>query len=271
MEAYFVADGATFVPTDYARGPWSPEFLHGGPPAALMARAGAEALARAADAGPEAFQLARLTIELLRPVPFGPLSVRAEVVGSPPGRVVRRVRVTLGDGERVVAEGLAVGVRRVPLALPAAAFGAAPTDAPGAVEAAAPFDLCMELQAFGYARSIEVRLAKGRIRESAVCMWMRPRVALVAGEAPSQLTQLERVFVCADSGSGVSQMLDPATFSFLNADLDVQLLRDPVGDWVCLDARTIVGASGIGVAESRLWDVVGAFGSVRQTLVLRAK
>jgi hypothetical protein len=184
---------------------------------------------------------------------------------------VRRVRVTLGDGERVVAEALAVGVRRVPLVLPEAAFGGAPTDAPGAVEEAAPFDLCMDMQAFGYARSVEVRLAKGRVRQSAVCTWMRPRVPLLAGEAPSQNAPLERVFVCADSGSGVSQMLDPATFSFLNADLDVQLLREPVGEWVCLDARTILGPSGIGVAETRLWDVVGAFGSVRQTLVLRAK
>ena len=36
-EAIFVREGDRFLPTDLARGPWSPEAQHGGAPAALLA------------------------------------------------------------------------------------------------------------------------------------------------------------------------------------------------------------------------------------------
>src|SRR3989442_1041655 len=38
-DALFERDGARFVPSELCRGPWSPEAQHGGPPAALLARA----------------------------------------------------------------------------------------------------------------------------------------------------------------------------------------------------------------------------------------
>jgi hypothetical protein len=38
-QALFVVDGARFVPTVLCRGPWSADAQHGGPPAALLARA----------------------------------------------------------------------------------------------------------------------------------------------------------------------------------------------------------------------------------------
>ena len=37
--AFFELDGDQFRPTVLTRGPWRPEHQHGGPPAALMARA----------------------------------------------------------------------------------------------------------------------------------------------------------------------------------------------------------------------------------------
>ena len=56
-------EGDRFVPSDFARGPWSPDALHGGPVAALIGRA--------VEACPsdEPMHVARLTVELLRPVP----------------------------------------------------------------------------------------------------------------------------------------------------------------------------------------------------------
>src|SRR5206468_551060 len=38
-EALFVLEGERFLPTELCRGPWSPDAQHGGPPAALLARA----------------------------------------------------------------------------------------------------------------------------------------------------------------------------------------------------------------------------------------
>ena len=38
-DSFFVPDGDRFLPTDLARGPWSADATHAGPPAALLGRA----------------------------------------------------------------------------------------------------------------------------------------------------------------------------------------------------------------------------------------
>ena len=73
--AFFVLDGDRFHPTVLTRGPWRPEHQHGGPPAALMARAIEHAVGET-----NSFQLARFTIDFVRPVPIEPLTVRVEQV-----------------------------------------------------------------------------------------------------------------------------------------------------------------------------------------------
>jgi hypothetical protein len=40
----------------------------------------------------------------------------------------------------------------------------------------------------------------------------------------------------------------------------------PVGEWVCLDARTRIDGRGVGLAESRLWDQTGRVGRGNQSL-----
>ena len=58
-----------------AAGPWDPyELQHGSPPAALVAWT-AESISTAAP-----MQVARLTIDLMRPVPVAPLTFESEVV-----------------------------------------------------------------------------------------------------------------------------------------------------------------------------------------------
>ena len=70
-DAVFHRDGERFVPTELARGPWDPNAQHGGPCAALLA-----GLLEQHDAGPPA-HVARMTIELLRPVPMQSIELRA--------------------------------------------------------------------------------------------------------------------------------------------------------------------------------------------------
>ena len=82
----------TLLPEPTTAGPWSPDSQHGGPPAALLARA-VESL----DTGSPR-SVGRLTMELLGPVPVGPLSVSASVVR--PGRAVELCEATLYDEER---------------------------------------------------------------------------------------------------------------------------------------------------------------------------
>jgi hypothetical protein len=79
---------------------------------------------------------------------------------------------------------------------------------------------------------------------------------------------MSRTLLMADSGSGVGAALPAAEFIFINVDLTVTLTRDPVGDWLLLEAATSVGSSGTGLAMTRLCDRQGAFGRALQTLLV---
>jgi Acyl-CoA thioesterase C-terminal domain len=91
-------------------------------------------------------------------------------------------------------------------------------------------------------------------------------VPLVSGE---ETTPLQRAFITADSGNGVSAALDWRKTIFINTDLTVHLLREPVGEWVCLDAVTHV--DGLGMADSALYDERGRIGRAVQTLLVRSR
>ena len=76
--------------------------------------------------------------------------------------------------------------------------------------------------------------------------------------------------VAADSGNGISAVLDYQRYSFVNSDLTINLLRRPLGEWICLDARTWLGSNGCGLAESALYDQFGLIGRATQSLAVRA-
>ena len=94
--ALYVADGDAWVPSELTRGPWDPGAQHGGAVAALVVRE----LERVE--APVPTRLARLTLELLRPVPLEPLLLDAQVVR--PGARVGLLEAELRraeDGERL--------------------------------------------------------------------------------------------------------------------------------------------------------------------------
>src|SRR4051812_47465470 len=102
--AVFERDGTRYVPTQLARGPWNPRALHGGAPAALFAT-----VCESHDPGPAAF-VARLTVELMRPVPLAPLELAVRTIR--PGRKVQWLEATLCDeGGQEVARATALRIR----------------------------------------------------------------------------------------------------------------------------------------------------------------
>src|SRR5664280_1564604 len=96
-------------------------------------------------------------------------------------------------------------------------------------------------------------------------VWMRLRHPLLPGEA---LTPLTRLAATADFGNGVSAALPFERFLFINADLTIHLQRQPRGEWIGLDARTLLHDGGTGLAESVIHDVHGVLGRAFQTLVV---
>jgi hypothetical protein len=101
----------------------------------------------------------------------------------------------------------------------------------------------------GYRSAMEVRFSAGSFLDPGpATAWMRMRMPLFEGEQPSPLS---RVLVAADSGIGVSNVLDFQNYLFINADLTVHLFRYPAGEWVCLHAATSINGAGIGLADTR--------------------
>jgi len=124
-------------------------------------------------------------------------------------------------------------------------------------------------QEVGYHTAMDFRFVEGAFTEPGpAVVWMRMRQPLVAGEPVSPLS---RVLVAADAGNGVSATLDYQRFVFINTELTVHLLREPDGEWVCLDATTHLGAPGLGLAESLLSDERGRIGRAAQTLLVRPR
>jgi hypothetical protein len=121
-------------------------------------------------------------------------------------------------------------------------------------------------QAVGYHTAMEWRSVSGGFREPGpATVWMRMGCRLVAGEEP---TPLQRTLVAADVGNGISAVLDWHRYLFINVDLSVHLERMPEGEWVCVDAVTLPQSSGIGTAESVLFDERGRIGRAAQALLI---
>jgi hypothetical protein len=257
--AFFLPDGDRFAATDHTRGPWSPAHQHAGPPSALLARA----IERAVADDP-AFQVARLTVELLAPVPITALEVATSALRA--GRKVRRVDATLTAGGRPVARATSLVIRTESVDFPPVALD--PHEPPPAPEKGSPHRFSVFHADVGYGTAVDAWRVSGGYGVNPTSVWIRARVALVAGEAPSPL---QRVMIAADSGNGVAVVLDPRRYTFVNADLTVYLHRLPQDEWVCLQSVTAPEPTGVGLTASRLFDRRGPIGWSLQGLVVQPR
>ena len=255
--AFYVSSGGHFVSSELTRGPWDPGAQHAGPPTALIGRA----LER--FEGGEDFQVARVTFEILKPVPIEPLTVDVQVVR--PGRNVQLLSASLRSPSDEVIRASAWRLARRELELPALPeLGSIPGPAEGHREEFFPTG-----QATGYHTAMDYRFVSGRFLDPGpATVWMRMLVPLVAGEQP---TPLQRVLAAADSGNGVSATLDWSRYLFINVDLTVHLHRLPAGEWVGLDAITIPEPEGVGLADAALYDERGPIGRALQSLLVRER
>lgn len=253
MKAFYEPDGAGFVATALTAGPWDPGAQHGGPPSALLAGA----LERFEN--PEGrSQLARVHVQLLRPVPVARLSLEVEMVKA--GRTVHRLRGRLLAGGKTVLEAEALRIRTIDL----------PVEAPPTPEAwpepsaGEPFDFPFFEQEVAYHSAIEARIVAGRWGATPISLWVRPRVPLVAGRATSPV---ERTLIIADAQSGMGVPCSPMAYTFVNPDLSVFFERMPRGEWLGFEIRA-TGDRGVGLAQSAIRDADGLFARSAQTMVV---
>lgn len=267
MESVFFepAGPDTYLATAATAGPWYAGAQHGGPPSALAAWV----LERHEPYSEQ--RLARVTIDILRPIPVGKLNLRTRTIR--PGRRIALLETVMeADGQEVLVargwrimchgevSGLVGGPDRLVEQVP---------DGPVVV----PPRIFRPGQG-GYLDAVEWRFlasgldqpgiragGAGPVREA----WARPKIPLLPETEP---TAMSRTLLVADSGSGVSAVLPLDEYLYVNVDLTVVLPRDPVGEWIKLVSSTTIGPDGSGLAATRLTDQTGQFGSGWQTLLV---
>lgn len=260
--AVFTRHGDTWHPSALSRGPWDPRAQHGGAPCGLFAHVAEQAM------GEACWQLGRLTVELVRPVPVSPL--RTEVAKQA-SRATARISIDLFDGSTLVARAHALMLRQQAMSLP--------DDVPGWTPGRLlplPADCSEKLRIPGlpdgvsfYGNAVETRNAQGDPSQpGGGAAWFRLAVPFVEGMPASPAM---RAIAAADFGNGLSWVLPASRYVFANADLSLHLHRQPMGEWIGLQSQTQVDASGAGVTLSRLFDEQGSIGVAAQTLVLRER
>jgi hypothetical protein len=254
VDAVFVQDGDRFSATDLALGPWAPDALHGGAPAALLAHLFVQ---HTADLP---VRPARITYEFVRPVPQGPLHAELAVVR--PGRRVTLLDAVLCDDDDTVV------VRARALAL-------LPSDIGPTVSSAPPFPGPGDGQVSDWRKpsrrmfatdGMEIRFVHGRFREPGDAVaWFRLRHPLIEGQATGPLA---RVAAASDFGNGIASVLSWDEHVFINPDLTLYIERPPRGEWVALQSQMRAAPGSIAVADSVLWDEWGRIGLATQSLLV---
>jgi hypothetical protein len=260
--ALFAPDGTGFfVAAPSTAGPWDEAMMHGGAPSALLAHA----MQRTAPGTDLA--VTRLTIEFLGAVPVGPVSVATSLAKG--GRNFQVVEATLDAGERPACLARAVRVRRADMPAAAAApegFGVPPLPPPDAGE---PFPMFVRpADQMFYPDATEIRQVGGELGSGHVVAWIRLRCDLLPGEPPSPLV---RTAAAADFSNGLSWILPFDDWLFVNTELTIHLYREPVGEWIGVDASTVSDASGAGLATGVLHDLRGPFGTCAQSLFVQPR
>ncbi|WP_116210292.1 thioesterase family protein [Streptomyces olivoreticuli] len=241
--------------TPATAGPWSPKAQHAGPPSALLGRALERHDAR------DGFRVARVTLEIPRPVPVAELRVDVRTIHS-------GGRTELVEGE-LTADGRTVMLARAwrIASGPADTPALRPEPVPPPIPGPQPSPTMTGAHLDGYVAAMEWRFVSGGGFDTPGpgTAWARQRIPLVAGEADTPLT---RALTLADSNWAVASELDHIRKLVINTDITLALHRDPVGEWLCLRAATAASPTGSGLASGRLDDESGDCGRVLQTLLV---
>ena len=254
-EAVFERDGERFLPTRAAGSPWGDDLLHGGPPAGLLARA-IEALA-----AEEEMRIARLTVDLFRPVPRTPLTVSARSVRE--GKRIHAVdAVLVADGVEVCrASGLLLRATAEPVAVPGSSV--LPPRGPEETEPrpwVAGDTMSTRREGFHTASDIR-RLPREETAPAAA--WIRVP-ELVAGE---RMSPFVRLAATCDFVNAISTMAAGGGTAFINTDSTVYVHREPAGEWIYLQVERATEPDGIGVSSGAIYDREGLVGRAAQAVL----
>ena len=249
MDAFFTADGGSYVPGTMTRGPWG---------ATMGGQIVGGLLGWALDRhGGDDLQPARLTVDLLRPVPIEPVSIEISVQRE--GRRIKLVDAAMLQHGRAVARASALFLRRG--AHPegqvwSGAVAIPPVPDAGPIEPEMPFEI------WTYSANSDDGTPGMPPRE-----WEQPGVQkfawarlfrpMVAGHP---LTPFARAAFAGDIISSLTHW-GTAGLRYINADYTVAISRLPEGEYIGLAAQTHYGNDGVGTGAATLFDRIGPIGT----------
>jgi hypothetical protein len=246
MEPFFTLSGEGLIPAPHARGPWSPDMLHGRLIGGLLARA------IEADHASEELVFARLTVDLFRSAPLTPLKITTDRVRD--GRRIRVVDASVSGADGQVARASAVLLRK----------GDQPAGTawpPQLWDVPTPAELGPPNSHMGFNEPVfnMWRIGEGNGawdgQQQRRC-WLQETHQLVGGE---ELSPLVRVALAADLASPLSHWT-ASGLNFINADYTINLSRPAEGDVIGVEAGGHLSADGIAAGRCILYDLTGPVG-----------
>ena len=253
-------DGPLLLPSAAALGPWRADGLHGGAVSALLGHSLQE----------DGWQLARVTMDLVRRVPSQPLRL-SMTTGTGSRRVLRR-EAELWAGDQLVAKAAALLLPETQVDLPPQPERR--LDLPGSREGEPAGELraAAIAERIGYvsfvSHAVTTRTARRGGSDAGHVFWLKLLLPVIAGEA---ISPIQRVAAAADYANGGFPSLPFETWSFMSLDLTLQLTRPPQGEWIAVTCDSLAAPTGIGLGDAELYDVDGRIGRAAATLLVEPR
>lgn len=239
-------DERTFAPESAAVGPWDSRLLFGGVPAGLAVHEVER------QTGQSNWAAARITTDLVRPAPCGPLSVDVEIVREGARVVVATASIHVGP--KLVSQSSL-------LLIPGGDEPDA-SNSPRSDDTPEQYEPTTILVPHASIFSV-LEIRAGDIRTDSTRGWARLNADVVRDEPTSPLA---RAAVVADLAAGMTNTRG-GVVEFINADVSLFLERVPAAGWLSIDLDRPELASGIAVASAALGDAQGPAGQAVMTSV----
>jgi len=262
LKSLFVEKNGCYMPTEHAASPWGPVTIHGGASAGLMTSLIEEQFPS------DSMQLARLTVDLFRPVPMAVLEPRSRIIRD--GKRIKVLEVSLFNDGKEICRSNALIVEKQDVVLPTHAQ--LPELPPKKISDAFAQDEVIGINAINKAAGIEyppglhtliplkpifLNLGVGR-----GCSWVRLPLSVREDVKNSPLVS---VATLSDFSNGFAQLYLSPEQGFINADITLNLHRMPVDEWIAIDAHARAQPNGISMVEAVLYDQYGMIGRVSQS------
>lgn len=252
-QTLFQTEGELFFPTEAAGNPWG-ELTGGGPVAGLLARAVEQEIE-----DPDLL-VARMTVDLMRPVPRQGLAVTARTLRS--GKRLQVIEAVLTLDGTELARTVAQAVRRSSPSEPFDEPGP-PFAGPEGIQDGSLLPPGLGLR-WGVHDVMEVRWLEDQLGEGPSRAWMRMPLPLLPGHTSSPLVHTATLVDCISAASPLGKIFGP----WINTDITLYLHRELEGEWLGMEIERDSEPTGVGVARAKLFDQHGPIGLANEAVIV---